>query len=398
MARSETIISLFVASPSDVAAEREILDYVVAELNSAWSKSLAVRFELIKWETVRPGIGRYPQEVINKQIGDEYDVLVAIFWGRVGSPTPEYASGTSEEIARAISRLKTDTNLEIMVYFKDAPVSLSAIDLDQLSKLRELKKSLEQAGCLYRTFNDEANFEAMIRGNLSAVAQKFAAYDVQTRHQEISNRTVTSPNVIEDSAVSLDEEDEYGLLDYMDIFDSQMGAYNGAVSSIADATSLMGERLTKRTAQLNEIAKQAGPADRGKIRKVVELTSIDMDQYTHAVVSQVKLMRDARVGTFDALSHALSLQFERRDDDKIHELEQLDKTIEVVVNVTESALENAVAFQHTIERMPRMTVKLNRSKKEVVAATESICIEMSATIKAARDVRKVISEISSNKL
>lgn len=85
MPRSETIIGTFVASPSDVEEERTALESVVVELNKTWSKSLNLRLDLIKWETdVYPGFGQYPQDVINTQIGDEYDIFIAIFWGKIG--------------------------------------------------------------------------------------------------------------------------------------------------------------------------------------------------------------------------------------------------------------------------------------------------------------------------
>jgi hypothetical protein len=51
MTRTATVVQVFVASPSDVQEERDILEVLISELNGSWSKALGVRFELIRWET-----------------------------------------------------------------------------------------------------------------------------------------------------------------------------------------------------------------------------------------------------------------------------------------------------------------------------------------------------------
>lgn len=107
MPRESVILQIFVASPSDVSDERELLETVVAQLNQTWSTSLGITFELVKWGThVHPSFSSDPQAVINEQIGLEYDVFIGIFWGRLGTSTPRAASGAIEEFDRAYSRSK----------------------------------------------------------------------------------------------------------------------------------------------------------------------------------------------------------------------------------------------------------------------------------------------------
>ena len=131
MARSETILRIFVASPKDVAEERASLEDVVRELNLTWSKNLGIRLELVKWEThAYPGIGTDPQAVINEQIGDDYDIFVGIIWKCFGTPTERANSGTAEEFDRAYKRFRENPDqLRIMFYFRDAPVAPSELDL-----------------------------------------------------------------------------------------------------------------------------------------------------------------------------------------------------------------------------------------------------------------------------
>jgi hypothetical protein len=98
MAKRPTILQVFVASPGDVADERAVLNDLVNEFNITWGDTHNVRLEILKWEThSRPGIGPGPQELINQQLGDTYDIFVGIMWGRFGTPTNVAESGTEEE-------------------------------------------------------------------------------------------------------------------------------------------------------------------------------------------------------------------------------------------------------------------------------------------------------------
>ncbi|TOO45297.1 DUF4062 domain-containing protein, partial [Vibrio parahaemolyticus] len=60
MAKSQHVLSVFVASPSDVKQERNLLESIINELNKTWSKTLNLRLELLRWETdCYPAFGDY---------------------------------------------------------------------------------------------------------------------------------------------------------------------------------------------------------------------------------------------------------------------------------------------------------------------------------------------------
>ena len=96
MPRTQQVLSVFLASPSDVQTEREIVEQVIGEFNTAWSLQLGLRMELIRWEThVRPGLGADPQAAINYQVTPDFDLFVGIMWQRFGTPkrqvVPDFA-------------------------------------------------------------------------------------------------------------------------------------------------------------------------------------------------------------------------------------------------------------------------------------------------------------------
>ena len=117
MARTETVITVFAASPSDLADERLTLERVIKELNQTWSSKFGLRMDLIRWEThVRPSFGVDAQDVVNQQLRDDYDIFIGLMWHRFGTPTGRAESGTQEEFNRAKAKWDNDNASVVNLY------------------------------------------------------------------------------------------------------------------------------------------------------------------------------------------------------------------------------------------------------------------------------------------
>ena len=124
MAFPATVYRVMIASPGDVAAERAIVRSVFAEWNAAHAERRGLVILPLGWEVdVAPEMGDTPQDIIDKRILHEADLLIGIFWTRLGTPTAHYASGAVEEIEEHVSAGKP-----AMLYFSSAPTPLDAVD------------------------------------------------------------------------------------------------------------------------------------------------------------------------------------------------------------------------------------------------------------------------------
>jgi hypothetical protein len=123
--RNEKVFRVFVAAPDDVEEECEIIREIVDDLNITSSKNFSVRLDLLRWTThCYPSVGEYAQNVVNNQIGDDYDIFIGILWKKFGTPTSVASSGTEEEFQRAYERYQQDPkSIKILFYFKDAGIS-----------------------------------------------------------------------------------------------------------------------------------------------------------------------------------------------------------------------------------------------------------------------------------
>jgi hypothetical protein len=97
-------------------------------------------------------MGDAPQTIIDKRILKDADLLIGIFWTRIGTPTANYASGAVEEIEEHLAAKKP-----AMLYFSMAPAMLDAVDPDQYKALKAFRDSCKSRG-VYDTYNNVGEF------------------------------------------------------------------------------------------------------------------------------------------------------------------------------------------------------------------------------------------------
>lgn len=395
MARSETIISVFVASPGDVIDERMALESIISELNRTWSRTLNLRLELIKWETdIHPSFGAYPQDVINQQLNDEYDVFIALFWGKVGLPTDVAESGTIEEFERAYQKYQNDPkSVDIMVYFKDKAIPPSKMDFVQLQKLQSLKKQLGDKGGLYWTFDNTEDFENLLRGHLSRVAQSWAQKLLVTEKvEEMANDSQVPENVVDES------EDDYGLFDYLDIYEDRMSDMTSALELMSDATVKIGTQFTRRTAEITKLtsANADGSYDQKETRKIIKLTSDDLTRYSEILNSQVSIATSSRTEAFDALSKGISISIELSTEEE--DLEELKQSLRDMLLSANGAKDGLSTFRESVANLPRLTIQINKAKRVVIRSLDRVLDETRKTIQSTNDVLETIQKIEDEKI
>jgi hypothetical protein len=162
VAYAASVIKVMIASPADVAKERQLIRDVIHEWNAIHAEDRKVVLMPIAWEThSSPEMGERPQAIINKQLLRSCDLLVAVFWTRLGSPTGVAASGTVEEINEHLASGKP-----AMIYFSGVPVRVDSIDADQYERLRTFKEDLRSRG-LVDEYEDLTDFRTKFARQLA---------------------------------------------------------------------------------------------------------------------------------------------------------------------------------------------------------------------------------------
>lgn len=152
------VLQVLVTSPSDVP--KSIIDNVIdsiKEWNQLNSVARKIILKPVRWETdVYSSLNNEePQRIINTQIVSSSDILIGVFWTRIGTPTEEYESGSVEEIEKHIGQKKP-----VMLYFLKKRVPLDMLNNAnlkyQFEKLETFKSKWSRKG-IYKEINVKTN-------------------------------------------------------------------------------------------------------------------------------------------------------------------------------------------------------------------------------------------------
>ncbi len=98
------IYRVLIASPSDLAEERQVATEAINDWNAQHALAEEIVLLPVKWEThAIPRTGIRPQAAINQQIVTSSDLLVGMFWTKLGTNTGVADSGTVEEIDQFVA-------------------------------------------------------------------------------------------------------------------------------------------------------------------------------------------------------------------------------------------------------------------------------------------------------
>ena len=142
-----------IGCPGDIQEEVEIAKRVISRWTSIHAEQNGIVLLPINWETnAYPEQGAHPQKILNRQLADKSDMLVAIFGSRVGTPTDSSESGTIEEIEHHLTAGKP-----VMVFFRRLN-DITRITSTELARLEEFKSGKQNHG-LYKEYDTVSDFE-----------------------------------------------------------------------------------------------------------------------------------------------------------------------------------------------------------------------------------------------
>jgi len=137
------VLKVLIASPGDTTEERAAVERALHGWNADRSEREQIVLLPRRWETdAVPWLGASAQGVINEQLVDRADIILALFDSRLGMATGAAVSGTAEEIERS-----HEAGKPVHVWFSEEPIPRGA-DLDQVKALEHFKQTLSPLGLL----------------------------------------------------------------------------------------------------------------------------------------------------------------------------------------------------------------------------------------------------------
>jgi hypothetical protein len=170
MSEGLRVLRVVIASPSDVAAERDVAVTIIEDLNRSIAADRGVRLEAVRWETdTYPGFHMDgPQGLITPILRiQDSDMLIGIFWRRFGTPAMDAASGTEHEFRLAYEAWKQGGRPHVMIYFNQKSYTpQSKEDTDQWGRVLEFRRTFPREG-LWSPYKGISQFEKLLRTHLT---------------------------------------------------------------------------------------------------------------------------------------------------------------------------------------------------------------------------------------
>lgn len=182
-----SVYRVMLASPSDVKEERELFPKILEYWNALHSLHEKAVILPVKWEThSTPEMGDRPQAIINKHLVNESDILVGIFWTKLGTPTGVADSGSVEEIEEFRSKGKP-----VLLYFSNAPVVANSINVEQYQSLKVFKDKCFSEG-LVETYDSINEFREKLSRHLLETIRRLQGSETNSLNQSSPSITTVS--------------------------------------------------------------------------------------------------------------------------------------------------------------------------------------------------------------
>jgi len=176
MKKEEQTIVITLCGPGDVSREIGIAEKVITEWNMTNWEATGCGLRTRHWRnSTTPDLSGRAQRVIDEQMVDGSDLVVGIFWNRLGTPTGLADSGTVEEIDRALHK-----EIRTLIYFSDLEDPSRSCDTDQEAALDAFRKKAYALG-LAGTFASRKKFESDFRLHLGHVVHEILAKRVEVK-------------------------------------------------------------------------------------------------------------------------------------------------------------------------------------------------------------------------
>lgn len=364
-----TKYKIFLASPGDLIDDRISVSEVIDELNTTFGQPNDIHLELIRWEThSAPAISnQHIQKIINKDVGDNYDLFIGLLWKRFGTPTDEADSGTEEEFLNAFKRFKQDPkSIQILFYFNKTPFSIDDIDPDQLKKIKDFRKDLgENKGVFYWEYNDTLQLSKFLRIHIQ---QRIT--DLQENIKEVQE-TAQVEKAVEEVLIPEIVKEEYGLIDYQDMFDEHMRESNQAMVKMSDSMNWVTDQFSKKTNEIHALTLGGNQPGRKIVRDLYNRTAKIMDNFGSRIATETPIFFDNFEKATDAIQNILDIY---RNDLEVDQ-EEVKETLEAVSHlaiIIADSITSMDDFIQSIIDFPRMSKELNKAKSDLVTKLDKL--------------------------
>jgi len=307
--------------------------------------------------------------VINDDINNDYDIFLGILWGKFGTPTKDYNSGTEEEFYNAYNKyLKDPTSIKIMIYFNQSPIPIDKIDTVSIDLIRKLRSDLDGKGILFWDYTTIEEFQRLLRIQLSRqildLAQNLKPTSSIAKHKE------------ESLVIS---EDEFGLLDYIEFGEEYFLTVQEILLRMTAAIGWMGKKFTEKTEEIN-LQNKLNPQPSTKARKyLIDSSANDMETFVKRLKVEIPLFAETYRSGIDNFSAGLKISIDLKAD-TVEDIIGVIDSLGIAIKAMTESRDECISFRDTFIRFPSMTKAFNQAKRLAALTLDDLIKEFDIAI------------------
>lgn len=262
------VVRVLIASLGDTANERKILRGALEDWNSLHGEQGVMVLPRMWGRDATPAMTDRPQGVINTQLVDSADMLIGVFWTRLGTPTSEAASGTVEEIERCIAAGKP-----VLLYFSSKPVAMGSVDPVEYERLVQARDDFRERG-LVESFETEEELWRKATADLTRTIREHFAPSLDATQSE-SDDSASAPRALLLARISRDGRHERLTLENRGSATAEDVTFDVVVLDGRQEPSLLGTTLRSGSCHLRVLSTIRWPRRSG-VRRTGTSSSVGL--------------------------------------------------------------------------------------------------------------------------
>lgn len=166
MAETLTTYRTFIASPGDVAAERQLAEEAIARINLSIRDTIGAHIDVRKWEHSAPVVsdGSIQERLLEDEVANAHFFILILFKRYGTRMEGQEKSNTEREIDAILRRRELHKKVKIFSYFRELPDNLDPGD--QEVAVRALRQRLEKLDVPFRLYRDPLEFKEALTHDL----------------------------------------------------------------------------------------------------------------------------------------------------------------------------------------------------------------------------------------
>lgn len=378
MPKLTTQFTLSISSPSDMEADRDAVKVAIEELDD--DEALSATFRLQHWQKdVLPDVGEDAQNVISEQIFNNCDIFIALIGSKLGTPTARAQSGTVEEIEDALNRLEiVPGHHKVQVYFRRIKVDILDADTKEIERIQKFRTTLEERGVFYYAYEQPSDLQRMVRKTTRRCVLTWKAEDQSDAQSPISHQEKSQP---------IHDDDDLGILDYAEIFETSLNISSTNIRSVTDRLSDFTDYMRTKTIETAAIAGKTT----GEKKKFINEFAKRMSEDATYIREDLEVAAIKTKEALAALAAGLRIHSEESTTDKDFSI--LASSIEYLMDNSEKILETQSDIVPAIAQLPRLTSDFNRAKRQMLEALDLLRVIASGVVAQGNGLKAQLKDL-----